>query len=73
MKSLIILQYPNDHLKIKTKSIEVVTPELVETANEMYKVMREAGGVGLAANQVGLDISLLVLEDNGSPLIIRCT
>lgn len=60
-----ILQYPNDHLRTKTKSVEAITPELVDTANEMYKTMREAGGIGLAATQVGLDISLLVLEDQG--------
>jgi peptide deformylase len=60
-----ILQYPNDHLRIQTKSVEKVTSELVETAKEMYKVMREANGLGLAATQVGLDISLLVIEDAG--------
>ena len=65
-----ILQYPHDHLRTSTKSIEKVTPELVETAKEMYKVMREANGVGLAATQVGLDISLIVLEDNGSMLAL---
>lgn len=32
--------------------------------------MREAKGIGLAATQVGLDISLIVLEDSGSPLIL---
>lgn len=67
---LTILQYPNDHLRIKTKGVTEVTPELVATAQEMYKVMREAGGIGLAATQVGLDISLLVLEDQGKPLIM---
>lgn len=65
---MIILQYPNDHLRVKTKSVEAVTPELVDTANEMYKTMRDAGGIGLAATQVGLDISLLVLEDQGDML-----
>ena len=65
-----ILEYPNDHLRTKTKAVEKVTPELVETAHEMYKVMREANGIGLAATQVGLDISLLVLEDDGNPLIM---
>lgn len=65
-----ILQYPNDHLRTKTKSVMVVTPDLIATANQMYKVMIEAGGIGLAANQVGLDISLIVLEDEGKPIIL---
>lgn len=65
-----ILQYPNDHLRTSTKAVEKVTPELVKIANEMYETMIAAKGIGLAATQVGLDMSLLVLEDNGKPLII---
>lgn len=67
---MIILAYPDPHLLTKTKPVDKVTPELVETANTMYKTMIEAGGVGLAANQVGLDMSLVVLEDAGKPLIL---
>lgn len=63
-----ILEYPNDLLRIKTKPVPKVTPEMVETAETMYKVMREANGIGLAATQVGLDYSFLVLEDNGQGL-----
>ncbi len=65
-----ILTYPNDALRVKTKAVEKVTPELAATAQEMYKVMRSENGLGLAATQVGLDISLLVLENNGKPLIM---
>lgn len=65
-----IIQYPNEHLRTSTKNIEKVTPELVETGKEMYKTMIAAKGIGLAATQVGLDISLIVLEDDGEPLII---
>lgn len=65
-----ILKYPDEHLRTKTKSVEYVTPELFDTALEMYRVMREAKGIGLAATQVGLDISLIVLEDDGTPLIL---
>lgn len=64
-----IITYPDDHLRVETKAVEKVTPELIQTGEEMYKVMREANGIGLAANQVGLDISLIVLEDHGKPLI----
>lgn len=64
-----ILTYPDEHLRVKTKSVTKITPELVNTAKDMYQVMRAANGIGLAANQVGLDISLIVLEDNGKPLI----
>lgn len=67
---LTILQYPNDHLRTKTKAVERVTPELLALANEMYTIMRQNNGIGLAAPQVGLDISLIVLEDGGKPLIM---
>lgn len=63
-----ILTYPNDHLRIKCKSIEKVTPELQEVAKEMYKTMIINGGVGLSAPQVGLDIRLFVLDNQGAPM-----
>lgn len=65
-----ILKYPDDNLRIKTIGVEKVTPELLAIAKEMYKVMREANGIGLAATQVGLNISLIVIEDGGKPLIM---
>ena len=65
-----ILKYPDDLLRVETKAVQTVTPELLNIANEMYKTMKEAGGIGLAANQVGLDISLIVLEDDGKPLVM---
>ncbi len=65
-----IVKYPDDRLRQKTKAVEKITPELVTIANEMYQLMRSANGIGLAANQVGLDINLIVIEDNGGPLIM---
>lgn len=67
---MIILQYPNDHLRTKTKAVSEVTPELVQIAKDMYKVMIEANGIGLASVQVGLDISLIVIDDNGRMLAL---
>ncbi len=65
---MVILQYPDPSLRTVCKAVEKVTPELQATAKEMYKVMLENSGIGLAANQVGLDITLLVLNNNGEPL-----
>lgn len=65
-----ILKYPHDNLRVIAKSVEKIMPEFRETAKEMYKTMKEAGGIGLAATQVGLDISLLVLEDSGKSLVM---
>jgi peptide deformylase len=65
-----IVLYPDDKLRVQTKSVETVTPELIATAIEMYELMKASNGIGLSAPQVGLDISLIVLEDNGSPMIL---
>lgn len=65
-----VLKYPHEHLRTTTTPVDKVTPELVQQAEEMYKVMRAENGVGLAANQVGLSISLIVLEDQGKPLFL---
>lgn len=66
--ALKILEYPNDALRVETIGVEKITPELQKTAQEMYKVMIEAKGTGLAATQVGLNIRLLVLDDHGEPI-----
>lgn len=65
-----ILEYPDEHLRTTTKPVDKITPELAQIAQDMYETMIAAKGVGLAATQVGLDISLLVLEDGGKPLIM---
>lgn len=65
-----ILEYPNDSLRVKAKAVDKVTPELQKVAQEMYKTMVDANGIGLAATQVGLDIRLLVLDDAGTPIIM---
>jgi len=65
-----LITHPNDKLRIKTKPVLEVTPELVDTALEMYELMKAERGIGLSAPQVGLDISLIVIEDNGSPMIL---
>lgn len=63
-----ILQYPNDALRKICISVPKVTPELADTAREMYNIMVAANGAGLAAPQVGLDIRLVVVNNNGTPL-----
>jgi peptide deformylase len=56
-----ILQYPHQALDVKCTPVDKVTPELVATAKEMLQVMKDSNGIGLAANQVGLDIRLIVM------------
>lgn len=73
---LVILQFPDERLRQKCKPVDKVTPELVTIAKDMYAIMRENNGIGLAAPQVGLDIALVVMEDNGplflfNPVILK--
>jgi peptide deformylase len=63
-----IIMYPDARLKVICKSVEKVTPELAAIAKEMFETMIQAQGIGLSANQVGLDIRLVVLRNNGLPL-----
>jgi len=63
-----ILIHPDPRLRVKCKSIEKVTDEYRELAKKMYETMLAADGLGIAANQVGLDIRLIVLKDDDKPL-----
>lgn len=64
-----IVKYPND---ILTKPCSVVlefTPELHQILDDMYQTMVRARGVGLAANQVGLDLSMFIMKTKAGDLI----
>lgn len=66
-----ILTYPHESLRMKCKAVESVSPELQDVAKAMFSTMIENNGIGLAANQVGLDIRLIVMMDeNGGPLYL---
>ncbi|MCS7183782.1 MAG: peptide deformylase [Patescibacteria group bacterium] len=55
-----ILTYPNNFLKKKTKSVNYFDKNLNEIVKKMKKIIVENNGVGLAANQIGLDMALFV-------------
>jgi len=49
-------------LKNKCKPVKEVTQNIRELLEEMYSLMKAEGGVGLAANQVGIDLCLVVIQ-----------
>jgi peptide deformylase len=49
-------------LRRKTKKITDVDIETVELIKNMFQTMRNANGIGLAANQVGADKSIIVID-----------
>ncbi len=58
-------------LREKAKPVEVFDKKLLSLINEMFKIMEEAHGVGLAAPQIGHPLRLVVIqfEDNRYVLV----
>lgn len=54
--------YGKKILRQKAKEVEEITPAVRSYLDEMLELMRAAGGMGLAANQAGLDLRLVVIE-----------
>ena len=57
-----ILEIPHPMLRQRARKIRRVDKKLLELAYDMVDTMREAGGVGLAANQVGELKRLIVIQ-----------
>ena len=49
-------------LRHKAKKVSDVDVETVELIKNMFQTMRNANGIGLAANQVGADKSIIVID-----------
>ncbi|ODS31073.1 MAG: peptide deformylase [Candidatus Scalindua rubra] len=60
-----IVTYPNPILRSKAKPIEEIDNEICQTAEEMLDIIYDAGGIGLAASQIGLSKRLVVLDVTG--------
>lgn len=58
-----ILKFPHPALLKPCKPVTVFGPELATILRTMYLVMIQAKGIGLAANQVGIDLRLFVMKD----------
>ena len=62
-----VVIYPHPSLRIGGKSVETFDQELADTAKAMFEAMYKQQGVGLAAPQVNINKSLLVLNPSGDP------
>ena len=65
MASLQLITYPHPTLRHRSKSVLRVDARLKELVDEMFKIMYEFRGVGLAANQVNLPIRLFIANPSG--------
>ena len=59
--------YTFDHpiLRKKLKPVEEITDEIVRLALDMFTTLHNADGIGLAANQVGRDHAMAVVDVSG--------
>ena len=62
-----IIHYPHPTLRYKSQPVRRVDAELRRIVREMFDLMYEARGVGLAANQVDLPIRLFVMNLEANP------
>jgi peptide deformylase len=56
-----VLRFPNPHLFIPCKEVTVFDSELKSTLESMWETMIKSNGIGLAANQVGLDRTMFTM------------
>jgi peptide deformylase len=62
-----IVTYPHPTLRHKSKPIKRVDAELRQIVREMFELMYQNRGIGLAANQVDLPIRVFVMNLEGEP------
>ncbi len=60
-----IVKYGHPALRKKGALIEKITPEISELIDAMFETMYKAGGVGLAAQQIGKPLQLTVIDVRG--------
>lgn len=57
-----IQMYGDKILKEKTKPVRKIDSDLIVKIKNMFDTMRNANGIGLAANQIGYDLSIFVID-----------
>ena len=69
-----ITTYPNKDLFEKTRDIpkdQIKSDTYSQIGSSMLEILREKGGIGLSANQVGLPLNMCVIELHSStPMIL---
>ncbi len=70
MPSLAIRQYGDPVLKERTREVEDIDGAVVSLVDSMFETMYDANGVGLAANQVGVQRRIFVYDLGDGPLAV---
>lgn len=67
MSTLQIVYHPHPALRWKSKDVTRIDAQLKDWVGQMFDLMYEANGIGLAANQVALPYRLFVINPTGDP------
>lgn len=67
MEPLSIVKYPHPALRWPSKPIVEIDDQVRDAVRQMFALMYEAKGIGLAANQVALPWRLFVINPSGDP------
>jgi len=67
MEPLSIVKYPHPALRWESKPVLEIDDRLRDVVRQMFALMYQARGIGLAANQVGLPWRLFVINPSGDP------
>ena len=73
MALLPILQHPDPRLRKKTPPVQHFDQKLQKLIDDMFETMYAAPGVGLAANQVGVQLRLSVMDcsdEHNQPIVL---
>lgn len=57
-----ILRFPHPILKTPTQRVDVIDEEIKRLVQDMFETMYHAEGVGLAANQIGVSLRIMVID-----------
>ncbi len=57
-----IVTYPHEILQKPTERVDEIDDEVRQLIKDMFETMYSAEGVGLAANQVGVSLSIMVID-----------
>lgn len=69
MAILQILKAGDETLRKKSREVTEITPRVLRLLDDMLETLREAGGCGLAAPQVGVLRRIVVIEtEDGKPI-----
>lgn len=68
MAILNILQDGEETLRKTSRPVEKLSPRLIQLLDDMQDTLKQSGGVGLAAPQVGI-LRRVVLVDNGEEVL----